>query len=125
MSSGGDRGFKQSFGWSKHDEEHAQLKESFTMESVEATTEKKDFKRFSVRNETTVKPEGSKGLLSSIASPAINVVLTIAVLCGTIALYQTANLKTIDYTMIGMRVPTLLALLMTVVKMFVSGGIQQ
>ncbi|ORY91212.1 hypothetical protein BCR43DRAFT_566761 [Syncephalastrum racemosum] len=125
MSPGGGHGFEQSFGWSKHDDEHAQLKESYTLESVETATDKRDFKRFSIRNETAVKREGSKGFLASIAFPVINVVLTIAVLCGTIAIYKVADLKTIDYTMAGMRIPTLLALMMTIVKMFVSGGIQQ
>lgn len=55
--------------------------------------------------------------------PTLNVLVT-AVLTGVLMyVYQEADKKPIDYTMGGMTIPALVALIMTLLKMCLAGGI--
>ncbi|KAI8137686.1 hypothetical protein BJV82DRAFT_674489 [Fennellomyces sp. T-0311] len=69
------------------------------------------------------KREGVSEMFKVIFLPVLNVAGTCALVGIIIYIYQKANGQTTDMTIAGMRVPTILALIMTIVKMLVAGGI--
>ncbi|KAI9472871.1 hypothetical protein BDB00DRAFT_943668 [Zychaea mexicana] len=77
----------------------------------------------SPRKKDTAKPEGIRDLVSVIAMPVINVAGTSVLIAMLLYIYQHANGQSTDLTMAGMKVPTIISLMMTIVKMFVAGGI--
>ncbi|KAI8139275.1 hypothetical protein BJV82DRAFT_660056 [Fennellomyces sp. T-0311] len=69
------------------------------------------------------KLSSARDLLGMIFLPILNVVVSLALMGTLIYIYISANGKNIDYTMAGMKVPSLVALITTLLKMFVAGGI--
>ncbi|KAI8370492.1 uncharacterized protein BYT42DRAFT_582607 [Radiomyces spectabilis] len=62
-------------------------------------------------------------VLLQLSFPIINVIITAVLLGALIYIYTHANGQNLDYTLAGMKIPTIIALLMTITKMFVGGGI--
>ena len=104
--------------------------------TFDATT---DYDQTAALNSSTTKPikdkdsnntknsdgdgSGIGELLSTVSFPIINVTATFIIVGILIYVYQYANGKSTDTMMAGMKVPTIVSLLMTIVKMLVAGGI--
>ena len=69
------------------------------------------------------KSSGVGNLLSTLSFPIINVLTTCIIVGILVYVYQYANGKSTDTTMGGMKVPTVVSLLMTIIKMLVASGI--
>ncbi|KAG2222133.1 hypothetical protein INT45_007569 [Circinella minor] len=69
------------------------------------------------------KSSGVGNLLSTLSFPIINILATCIIVGILIYVYQYANGKSTDTTMGGMKIPTVVSLLMTFVKMLVASGI--
>ncbi|KAI9246945.1 hypothetical protein BDA99DRAFT_565363 [Phascolomyces articulosus] len=77
-------------------------------------------------NDASHKGGGSGGvreLLSIVTLPILNVIATCIFIGIIIYVYQHANGQSTDMTLGGMRVPTIVSLMMTILKMCVTGGI--
>ncbi|KAF7721846.1 hypothetical protein EC973_004082 [Apophysomyces ossiformis] len=55
--------------------------------------------------------------------PLINIVCSVVLIGAVIYVFTSSDNQSLEKTIAGMRVPTFLALLMTILKMFLSGGI--
>ncbi|KAG2218199.1 hypothetical protein INT45_006834 [Circinella minor] len=81
-------------------------------------------KRPSTRKQAIMtKLSGARDLLGMIFLPILNVLLTIALMGTLIYVYISADGQTLDYTMASMKIPSVVALLTTLLKMCIAGGI--
>ena len=69
------------------------------------------------------KLSSARDLLGMIFLPILNVLLTIVLMGMLIYVYVNADGQTLDFTMANMKVPSVIALLTTLLKMCITGGI--
>ncbi|KAI9266613.1 hypothetical protein BDA99DRAFT_570985 [Phascolomyces articulosus] len=85
--------------------------------------EKKKKRPSTKRKVIMTKLSSARELLSMIFLPILNILLTIVLMGMLVYVYVNADGKPIDYTMASMKVPSMVALLTTLLKMCIAGGI--
>ncbi|KAI8145784.1 hypothetical protein BJV82DRAFT_24902 [Fennellomyces sp. T-0311] len=96
---------------------------SFEFSDSESSVASADLPQPPEKNIESRERVSTKTLLRAIMLPVFNILATIALIGVIILIYIRADGQPVDYKMAGLSVPTVLALVMTLVVLFISGGI--